>query len=60
MINRICCSIHCFVLATPDGFPKTGQRVQRKLTAILSADAKGYGRLMSEDEVATVDTLKAY
>jgi len=34
--------------------------VERKLTAILSADVKGYSRLMGEDEVATVRTLTAY
>ncbi|MFQ5897295.1 MAG: tetratricopeptide repeat protein [Candidatus Methylomirabilia bacterium] len=34
--------------------------VERKLTAILSADVKGYSRLMGEDEVATVQTLTAY
>jgi class 3 adenylate cyclase len=28
--------------------------VKRKLTAILSADVKGYSRLMGEDEVATI------
>jgi adenylate cyclase len=33
---------------------------KRKLAAILSIDAKGYSRLMSEDEVATVRTLTAY
>jgi adenylate cyclase len=33
---------------------------KRKLTAILSADVKGYSRLMSEDEEATVRTLSAY
>jgi adenylate cyclase len=33
--------------------------VQRKLAAILSADAAGYSRLMSEDEVGTVRTLAA-
>ncbi len=32
-------------------------RVQRKLAAILSADAAGYSRLMSEDEVGTVRIL---
>ena len=35
-------------------------RVQRKLTAILSADVKGYSRLMGEDEVTTIRTLTAY
>ncbi len=33
---------------------------KRKLTAILSADAVEYSRLMGEDEEATVHTLKAY
>jgi len=32
-------------------------RVQRKLAAILSADAAGYSRLMGEDDVATVRML---
>jgi adenylate cyclase len=31
--------------------------VQRRLAAILSADAAGYSRLMGDDEVATVRTL---
>ena len=38
----------------------TPERVNRKLAAILSADVKGYSRLMREDDVATVDTLRAY
>jgi adenylate cyclase len=33
---------------------------KRKLTAIFSADAKGYSRLMGEDEAATVQTLKTF
>jgi adenylate cyclase len=33
---------------------------KRKLTAILSADVKGYSRLMGEDEEATVRTLTAH
>jgi adenylate cyclase len=36
------------------------QEVKRKLTAILSADVKGYSRLMSEDEVWTIHTLNAH
>ena len=36
------------------------QRVKRKLTAILSADVKGYSRLMGEDEGWTVRTLTVY
>jgi TolB-like protein/class 3 adenylate cyclase len=34
--------------------------VERRLAAILSADAVGYSRLMARDEVATVRTLTAY
>jgi len=36
------------------------QDFKRKLTAILSADAVGYSRLMAEDEEATVRTITAY
>jgi adenylate cyclase len=36
------------------------ERAKRKLSAILSADVKGYSRLMEEDELATVRTLEAY
>ena len=35
-------------------------RVERKLTAIFSADVKGYSRLMGEDEEGTLRTLTAY
>jgi adenylate cyclase len=38
----------------------TTQEVKRKLAAILSADVKGYSRLMGEDEEWTVHTLTAY
>jgi class 3 adenylate cyclase len=33
---------------------------KRKLTAVLSADVKGYSRLMGENEAETVKTLSAY
>ena len=33
---------------------------KRKLTAILSADAVGYSRLMGDDEASTVKTLNTY
>ena len=36
------------------------QKVARKLSAILSADVKGYSRLMSDDESHTIKTLKDY
>jgi len=35
-------------------------KVTRKLRAILSADVKGYSLLMADDEVHTIQTLKAY
>jgi len=38
----------------------TTQEVKRKLAAILSADVKGYSRLMGENEVQTLRTLSAY
>jgi len=38
----------------------TTQEVKRKLAAILSADVKGYSRLMGEDEEWTLRTLNAY
>jgi adenylate cyclase len=38
----------------------TEERAKRRLSAILSADAKGYSRLMEEDELSTVQTIKAY
>jgi adenylate cyclase len=38
----------------------TGEKIKRKLTAILSADVKGYSRLMGEDEEWTLRTLNSY
>jgi class 3 adenylate cyclase len=38
----------------------TPQDINRKLTAILSADVKGYSRLMGEDEEWTLRTLNSY
>jgi adenylate cyclase len=37
-----------------------GRPVERKLSAILSADVEGYSRLMGLDEVATVRTITDY
>ena len=36
------------------------ERIKRKLSAILSADVKGYSRLMGADETDTVNRLKEY
>jgi adenylate cyclase len=36
------------------------ERAKRKLAAILSADVKGYSRLMEDDEEGTVRTITAY
>jgi hypothetical protein len=40
------------------GDQMTEERAKRKMSAILSADVKGYSRLMSEDEEGTVKTLR--
>jgi len=56
-------SNHRVLIQPPDeplGDSLTSQEVKRKLTAILSADVKGYSRLMGEDEEGTVRTLNAY
>jgi adenylate cyclase len=37
----------------------TGERVERRLAAILAADVAGYSRLMGADEVGTLATLKS-
>ncbi|TES90060.1 MAG: hypothetical protein E3J94_05565 [Desulfobacteraceae bacterium] len=42
------------------GTPVSTEQFRRKLTAILSADVKGYGLLMGDDEVATIRTLTVY
>jgi adenylate cyclase len=38
----------------------SGEKYKRKLAAILSAGAVEYGRLMGEDEAATLQTLKGH
>jgi len=38
----------------------TAEKFKRKLTAILSADVKGYSCLMGADGEVTVHTLQAY
>ncbi len=38
----------------------TSRDFKRKLTAILSADVKGYSQLMKDDDEATVRTITAY
>src|SRR5437762_5673982 len=37
----------------------SGERVERRLAAILAADVAGYSRLMGEDEEGTLAALKA-
>jgi len=36
-----------------------GERVERRLAAVLAADVAGYSRLMGADEVGTLDAFKA-
>ena len=38
----------------------TGERVERRLAAVLAADIAGYSRLMGADEVGTLKALKAH
>ena len=38
----------------------TGERVERRLAAVLAADVAGYSRLMGADEVGTLQALKAH
>ena len=38
----------------------SGEQVERRLAAILSADVAGYSRLMGADEVGTLTALKAH
>lgn len=38
----------------------TEERAKRKLSAVLSADVKGYSRLMGMDETGTISRLKEY
>jgi adenylate cyclase len=49
-------------MSGPDDGSAAGNvpHVERRLAAILSADVKGYSRLMGDDDVATVETLTAY
>lgn len=35
-------------------------REKRKLSAILSADVKGYSRLMGDDDTLTVETITRF
>jgi class 3 adenylate cyclase len=37
----------------------TGERVERRLAAVLAADVAGYSRLMGRDEEGTLARLKA-
>jgi hypothetical protein len=36
----------------------SGERVERRLTAILAADVAGYSRLMGQDEAGTLARLR--
>ena len=38
----------------------SGGRVERRLAAVLAADLAGYSRLMGEDELGTLEALKAH
>ena len=53
--------IHSVVLSwrSGKGDLMATQKPKRKLTAILSADVKGYSRLMGEDEMETTRTVSS-
>src|SRR5213082_3406009 len=38
----------------------SGERVERRLAAILAADVAGYSRLMGQDEVGTLQRLRVH
>ena len=38
----------------------TGERVERRLAAILAADVAGYSRLIGQDEAGTLARLRAH
>jgi adenylate cyclase len=42
------------------GHPLTGERVERRLAAVLAADVAGYSRLMGIDEERTLAQLKTF
>ena len=44
----------------PGGGAMTGERVVRRLAAIVAADVAGYSRLMGRDENGTLARLKAH
>ena len=45
-------------IGDPGGFFLTGERVERRLVAVLAADVAGYSRLMGRDEQRTLADLK--
>ena len=42
------------------GYQMNTEKFERKLSAILSADVKGYSRLMRDDEDETIRTITVY
>jgi TolB-like protein/class 3 adenylate cyclase len=42
------------------GYNLAGERIERRLAAIMAADIAGYSRLMGADEVGTLKALKAH
>src|ERR1041385_1414941 len=46
--------------ATSEKTSLNGERVERRLAAILAADVAGYSRLMGEDEAGTLARLRTH
>jgi adenylate cyclase len=48
------------ILISTNGCVVAGERVERRLAAILAVDVAGYSRLMGADELGTLAALKAH
>jgi class 3 adenylate cyclase len=52
-------NVPCISFTDPQGdYPMTADKVKRKITAVLSADGKGYSRLIEANEEAILHTLQ--
>src|SRR5207237_6748803 len=47
-------------VASQGGRTLSGERVERRLAAILAADVAGYSRLMGQDEAGTLARLRTH
>src|SRR3954468_7857082 len=52
-------AVGCAFICTQQGGFVSGERVERRLAAVLAADVAGYSRLMGRDEEGTLARLKS-